>query len=103
MIQAKGEEIVVLVPLFLRIRLAAAPQQQAAAAARAESHIDIYPIANYPANNDKGVLMGERAKKGISMNATTRKCEERSIYGEIIQLCNINFNYQQLFYIIYYI
>lgn len=48
MIQAEGEKIVVLVPLFLRIRLPAAPQKQAAAAADAESHVDVHAVADYP-------------------------------------------------------
>lgn len=60
MIQAEGEEVVVLIPLFLRIRLAAAPQQQTAAAAGAKSHIDVYPIADYPANINKSVLITEQ-------------------------------------------
>lgn len=50
MVQTKGEKVVVLVPLLLRIRLAAAPQQQAAAAAGAKSHVDVHPVADYPAS-----------------------------------------------------
>lgn len=49
-IQTEGEEVIVLVPLFLRIRLSTAPEQQAAAAAGAESHVDVYPVADYPAS-----------------------------------------------------
>lgn len=49
-IEAEGKKIVVLVPLLLRIRLPTAPEQQAAAAAGAESHIDVHPVADYPAS-----------------------------------------------------
>lgn len=54
-IQAEGEEVIVLVPLFLRIWLSAAPQQQTAAATGAESHVDVYPVADYPASADECV------------------------------------------------
>lgn len=49
-IQAQRQEVLVEALLLLRLGLTAAPQQQAAAAARPEAHVNVYPVADDPEN-----------------------------------------------------
>lgn len=78
-IQSEGEEVIILVPLFLRIRLSAAPEQQAAAAAGAESHVDVYPVADYPASRRMRLMTSEEGPDERTNERRTNDRRRRSI------------------------